>query len=107
MKAAGRKPVSLPSYRARRWSLVGILAIAALVLVWRAVDQQIFETDFLQEEGERRHLRVVEMPAHRGMITDREGEPWPSVHPWIRSGQTHVFSPRTGEGWSLWQRLCR
>ncbi|MCP5406471.1 MAG: penicillin-binding protein 2 [Chromatiaceae bacterium] len=75
MKAAGRKPVSLPSYRARRWSLVGILAIAALVLVWRAVDQQIFETDFLQEEGERRHLRVVEMPAHRGMITDREGEP--------------------------------
>ena len=71
MKAAGR----MPSYRARSWSLVGILAIAALALVWRAVDQQIFETDFLQDEGERRHLRAVEVPAHRGMITDRTGEP--------------------------------
>jgi len=74
-KAAGSKPVSLPSYRARRWSLIGIMAVASLVLVWRAVDQQIFETDFLQDEGERRHLRTVEVPAHRGMITDRDGEP--------------------------------
>lgn len=74
-KAAGSKPVSLPSYSARRWSLIGIMAIASLVLVWRAVDQQIFETDFLQDEGERRYLRTVEVPAHRGMITDRDGEP--------------------------------
>jgi len=51
------------------------MAIACTALVWRAVDQQIFETDFLQDEGERRHLRTVEVPAHRGMITDREGEP--------------------------------
>lgn len=51
------------------------MAIAAMALVWRAVDQQIFETDFLQDEGERRHLRAVELPAHRGMITDRTGEP--------------------------------
>lgn len=52
-----------------------MLAFAGMALIWRAVDQQIFETDFLQDEGERRHLRVVEVPAHRGMITDREGEP--------------------------------
>jgi len=52
-----------------------MLAIAGMALVWRAVDQQIFETDFLQDEGERRHLRTVEVAAHRGMITDREGEP--------------------------------
>ncbi|HXK55175.1 MAG TPA: penicillin-binding protein 2 [Gammaproteobacteria bacterium] len=55
--------------------MIGMLAIAGMALTWRAVDQQIFETDFLQDEGERRHLRVVEVPAHRGMITDREGEP--------------------------------
>jgi len=65
----------LPSYRARRWTLLGMLSLAALLLVWRAVDQQIFETDFLQNEGQRRHLRVVEMPAHRGMIRDRSGNP--------------------------------
>jgi len=52
-----------------------MMVIAGVALVWRAVDQQIFETDFLQDEGERRHLRAVEIPAHRGMITDRKGEP--------------------------------
>ncbi len=52
-----------------------MMLIAGVALVWRAVDQQIFETDFLQDEGERRHLRAVEIPAHRGMITDRKGEP--------------------------------
>jgi cell division protein FtsI (penicillin-binding protein 3) len=59
----------------RRWTLLGIMAVACGALVARAVDQQIFETDFLQREGARRHLRVVEMPAHRGMILDRSGEP--------------------------------
>ncbi len=63
----------LPRYRVRRWFLLSLLGLAAVALVWRAVDQQIFETDFLQNEGQRRYLRVVEMPAHRGMITDRHG----------------------------------
>ena len=74
-KQARRVEQALPSYRARRWTLLGVLSLAALLLVWRAVDQQIFETDFLQNEGQRRHLRVVEMPAHRGMIRDRYGSP--------------------------------
>ncbi|MCW8906818.1 MAG: penicillin-binding transpeptidase domain-containing protein [Sedimenticola sp.] len=74
-KQARRVELALPSYRARRWTLLGMLSLAAMVLVWRAVDQQIFETDFLQNEGQRRHLRVVEMPAHRGMIRDRSGNP--------------------------------
>ena len=68
-------PQPLPNYAARRWTLLALLGIAGVALVWRAVDQQIFETDFLQNEGQRRHLRVVEMPAHRGMIIDRNGEP--------------------------------
>lgn len=66
---------ALPHYAARRWSLAAAMAIAALLLIGRAVEQQIFETDFLQDEGKRRHLRSVEVPAHRGRITDRDGEP--------------------------------
>ena len=31
--------------------------------------------DFLQQKGESRYARVLELPAHRGMITDRNGEP--------------------------------
>ncbi|MES9868678.1 MAG: penicillin-binding transpeptidase domain-containing protein [Sedimenticola sp.] len=74
-KALKQEKVALPSYRARRWTLLTLMGLASVALVWRAVDQQIFETDFLQTEGERRHLRVVEMSAHRGMINDRHGEP--------------------------------
>ena len=73
-KVTRQETAPLPSYRARRWSLMTLLWAAFGVLVWRAVDQQIFETDFLQQEGQRRHLRVTEVPAHRGMIRDRRGE---------------------------------
>jgi len=75
VKRSAAKPVAQPSYRLRRWFLLLVLASAGAVLIWRAVDQQILQTDFLQNEGQRRHLRVVEMPAHRGMITDRQGNP--------------------------------
>lgn len=74
-RSAQTRQVAVPSYRARRWTLLALLGLAALALVWRAVDQQIFETDFLKNEGQRRHLRIVEMPAYRGMISDRHGEP--------------------------------
>ncbi|MES9855839.1 MAG: penicillin-binding transpeptidase domain-containing protein [Sedimenticola sp.] len=67
--------VSLPSYRARRLSLLLLLSLSGLLLIWGAVERQIIETDFLQNEGQRRHLRVVEITADRGMITDRQGEP--------------------------------
>lgn len=59
-----------------RSSLIAVvfLATAALMLA-RAVDLQILRNDFLQGEGQARHLRTVETPAHRGMVTDRNGEP--------------------------------
>ncbi len=74
-KLVRQEQAALPSFRARRWSLLALLWAFALALVWRAVDQQIFETDFLQREGKNRYLRVVEVSAHRGMILDRRGEP--------------------------------
>ncbi len=65
----------VPSYRARRNTVLAVLALACASLVWRSVDRQVFETAFLQEQGERRYLRVMEVDASRGMITDRNGEP--------------------------------
>ena len=62
-------------YRARRLFLLLLMAGACLVLVWRAVSLQVFSKDFLQTEGHARHLRVVSIPAHRGMILDRNGDP--------------------------------
>lgn len=64
-----------PSYRARRLFVLGLLAVAYASLIWRSVDRQVFETAFLQEQGEMRYLRTVNVSAGRGMITDRNGEP--------------------------------
>ncbi|MDX1443167.1 MAG: penicillin-binding transpeptidase domain-containing protein [Gammaproteobacteria bacterium] len=59
-----------------RSSLVTVVFLAsAAVMLVRAVDLQVLRNDFLQDQGQARHLRVVEMPAHRGMVTDRNGEP--------------------------------
>lgn len=44
-------------------------------IVVRAAYLQLVHKDFLQEQGDERFLRVVEVPAHRGMIVDRNGEP--------------------------------
>lgn len=58
-----------------RTAFIFFLTIAAFAsLVWRAVDLQVFNQDFLQGQGDARHLRIVPTPAHRGMILDRNGE---------------------------------
>jgi len=54
---------------------VAALVLAALALIARAVDLQLVHHSFLAEQGDARHLRDVEMPAHRGTVTDRFGEP--------------------------------
>jgi cell division protein FtsI (penicillin-binding protein 3) len=55
--------------------LVAGLVLALATLIWRAVSLQVLDKDFLQVQGEARHMRVEELPAHRGMILDRQGEP--------------------------------
>lgn len=47
----------------------------ALGLAGRAVYLQVLDKSFLVGQGDERHLRVQEIPAHRGMILDRNGEP--------------------------------
>lgn len=64
-----------PSYKARRYTVLALFALAGASLIWQSVDRQVFETAFLQEQGELRYLRVMEVDASRGMITDRNGEP--------------------------------
>jgi len=62
----------------QRWRMRLVLALmfgGFAALGARAAYLQAWQTDFLTEEGEKRVNRVVEIPAHRGMITDRRGEP--------------------------------
>lgn len=73
-RQARREARALPSYSGRRYTVLTLFGLAAAALVWRAVDQQVLEKDFLQREGEDRYLTEVEVPAHRGLITDRRGD---------------------------------
>ena len=65
--------VRLPVWRARL--LLLLVFFGFLVLAARAFYLQGLRNDFLQHKGETRYARVVEISAHRGMVTDRNGEP--------------------------------
>lgn len=62
-------------FEKRRWVLLGIYVLVMSALMWRAIDLQVLNKDFLREHGDARSLRIVDIPAHRGMIKDRNGEP--------------------------------
>lgn len=44
-------------------------------LVYRLICLQVFQRDFLQKQGDRRTIRLVNINANRGLILDRNGEP--------------------------------
>ena len=74
--AAKAKEVSaakLPEWRAT--ALFAILLAGLAGLIGRAIYLQGIHNDFLQEQGNQRFSRVMEVSAHRGMITDRNGAP--------------------------------
>ena len=62
----------LPAWRARFVAALILLAFGALAA--RSVWLQGVRNDFLQQKGESRYSRVIEMPATRGRITDRSGD---------------------------------
>jgi cell division protein FtsI (penicillin-binding protein 3) len=61
--------------RARRLLLGGVMLSGFVVLAGRSAQLQLLDREFLQGQADARHLRVVQVSAHRGMITDRNGEP--------------------------------
>jgi cell division protein FtsI (penicillin-binding protein 3) len=72
VSGAAQGLVRLPVWRAR----VMLVALAAgyAVLAVRALYLQAVRTDFLQEKGDARYSRVLEIAATRGRILDRNGE---------------------------------
>ncbi len=61
---------------AGRLTLVSVFfSLLAVSLLARAVHLQVFRQDFLNQQADTRHLRNERISAHRGTITDRNGEP--------------------------------
>jgi len=59
-----------------RYIFVALSLLAVIGgLVWRVVTLQVVDQAFLRHQGDMRTVRVAEMQAYRGMITDRHGDP--------------------------------
>ncbi|MBU3667450.1 MAG: penicillin-binding protein 2 [Rhodocyclaceae bacterium] len=68
-------PVLKDQLASWRIHLVSALIFGALLtLVGRAFYLQLINEDFLQERGDARYRRVLEIPASRGKILDRHGD---------------------------------
>ncbi len=59
----------------RRFSVLVVFVALVLVLVGRALDIQVLRSQFYQQQGEARQVRTISIPAHRGDIIDRNGQP--------------------------------
>jgi cell division protein FtsI (penicillin-binding protein 3) len=75
---------------ARLYAFLLAFGLCSVALVARAVNLQVMETEFLQDQGEARFLREVEIPTRRGNILDRNGEPLAVSTPvdsvWVNPG---------------------
>ena len=63
---------------AKQWRVLLILFglfLCSLVIAWKLSALHVLEKDFLQIEGDKRTIRNIPLVAHRGLITDRNGEP--------------------------------
>jgi cell division protein FtsI (penicillin-binding protein 3) len=63
------------SFRLRLGLLFTLLLLAAAGLIGRAVELELVDHPFLASQGDARFSRVAAIVAHRGNITDRNGEP--------------------------------
>lgn len=62
-------------HQARLITISFFFVLILSALLWRMVDLTVLHRQFLQGQGNARSLRVVDIPAHRGMIVDRQGSP--------------------------------
>lgn len=59
----------------RRKLLMGTMLTAMMLLTGRALYLQVINKDFLQDKADLQHVGIVDVPAYRGQIKDRNGEP--------------------------------
>lgn len=82
----------------RFYFICSLLGIFALGILYRLVDLNVLNRTFLLKQSQSRILRVIDIPAHRGMIMDRRGVPlaisMPVASVWI---QPQLFHPPRSE----------
>ena len=69
------KLTSVTKYQWRLMIVIFILMIIAFGLISRLIDLTVINRQFLRKQGNARTVRTLNIPAHRGMILDRQGVP--------------------------------
>ena len=92
-------PLRARASRLRAPIVFGALALLFFGLVGRSMYLQWIDNEFLQTQGSARHSRDLEVPAHRGRIVDRFGEPLALSTPvkslWAFPGQVRSDARRS------------
>ena len=74
MKAPTKK-TSRNLFRNRFLIVLLFILGATIALVFRSFQLQYLERDFLNQQGDARHIRTEKMDSNRGSIFDRRGTP--------------------------------
>lgn len=85
-------------YAGRHWFIVLVFVLIIGALVGRMFQLMIYQHHFLVRQGAARSIRVVTIPAYRGMITDRHGEPLAISSPvesvWLNPKEVKANNPK-------------
>jgi len=77
MKPASRtdpRAFAVDQYRLRLRVVLGLMLVICIGLIARAVDLQLLDDGFLEQQGDARYTRIAKLSANRGGIYDRNGE---------------------------------
>lgn len=89
----------LPS--SRRNFVFGVLLLALVGLLVRAAYLQVYDQETLANKAERRQIRTLPIPAHRGRLLDRNGEALAVSTPiwsvWVDPSKLEVDAARWGK----------
>jgi len=88
-------------YQWRYHIVIGVLALGVLGLAWRMIGLMVWDSAFLRGQGDARTVRNVNIPAYRGMITDRNGHPLAISTPvdavWMNPQEFDIKNPIIGK----------
>ena len=86
----------ISKFKIRYLLLISGLLVVLLGIILRLTSLHVVKGSFLKQQGNARTVRIVEVPVHRGMITDRNGEPLAISTPvksiWINPKELQVSS---------------
>lgn len=79
-------------------TVLGVFLLVVAALGWRLVDLHVVDNEFLRQQGDVRTIRVETIDAHRGVISDRHGEPLAVSTPvqtiWANPSEADPDEPR-------------